>query len=35
MYSLVLLALMGAGKTWGLGKQWESIPFVQRNGWLK
>jgi thiosulfate dehydrogenase [quinone] large subunit len=32
---LVLLALIGAGKTFGLGKQWESIGFVQRNGWLK
>jgi thiosulfate dehydrogenase (quinone) large subunit len=32
---LVLLALLGAGTTWGLGKQWESIPFVQKHGWLK
>jgi thiosulfate dehydrogenase [quinone] large subunit len=32
---LVLLALIGAGKTWGLGKQWEKLPIVQRNGWLK
>ena len=32
---LVLLALMGAGTTFGLGKQWEKLPIVQRNGWLK
>ena len=32
---LVLLALIGAGKTWGLGKQWERIPLVAKNGWLK
>ena len=37
VYALVLglLALIGAGKTWGLGKRWESIPFVQNHGWLK
>jgi thiosulfate dehydrogenase [quinone] large subunit len=37
IYALVLglLALMGAGTTWGLGKQWEKLPIVQRNGWLK
>jgi thiosulfate dehydrogenase [quinone] large subunit len=33
--ALVLLALVGAGKTFGLGKQWERIPFVQEHGWLK
>jgi thiosulfate dehydrogenase [quinone] large subunit len=32
---LGLLALIGAGKTWGLGKQWESIPVVRNHGWLK
>ena len=32
---LVLLALIGAGKTWGLGTQWERIAFVQKHGWLK
>jgi thiosulfate dehydrogenase [quinone] large subunit len=32
---LVLLALIGAGRTFGLGKRWEQIPFVQKNDWLK
>ena len=32
---LVLLALMGAGKTWGLGKAWERVPFVRDHGFLK
>lgn len=37
IYALVLVALplMGAGKTLGLGKIWERIPFVQRYGILK
>jgi len=37
VYALVLglITLIGAGKTWGFGKQWEAIPFVQRHGWLK
>ncbi len=36
-YALVLvpLALVGAGTTFGLAKQWERIPFVQKHGWLK
>ena len=33
--SLVLLALIGAGRTWGLGAMWERIPFVQNHAWLK
>ena len=32
---LVLLALIGAGKTFGFGRMWERIPFVAKNGWLK
>src|SRR3954451_13396285 len=32
---VVLLALLGAGRTWGLGKVWERIPVVQEHGWLK
>jgi thiosulfate dehydrogenase [quinone] large subunit len=32
---LVALALAGAGRTLGLGRQWERLSFVQRNGWLK
>jgi thiosulfate dehydrogenase (quinone) large subunit len=37
IYALVLVALVlvGAGRTLGLGKQWERIPFVAKNGWLK
>lgn len=32
---LVLLALTSAGRTFGLGKMWERIPFVARHGILK
>jgi|tagenome__1003787_1003787.scaffolds.fasta_scaffold20846592_1 thiosulfate dehydrogenase [quinone] large subunit len=32
---LVLLALTDAGKTFGLGKQWERIPVVRDHGILK
>jgi thiosulfate dehydrogenase (quinone) large subunit len=32
---LVLLALVGAGKTFGLGAMWERIPVVREHGWLK
>jgi thiosulfate dehydrogenase (quinone) large subunit len=37
VYALVLglLVLLGAGRTWGFGKQWERIPVVQQHGWLK
>jgi thiosulfate dehydrogenase [quinone] large subunit len=31
---LVLLALLGAGNTWGLGRRWAATPFVRRNTWL-
>jgi thiosulfate dehydrogenase [quinone] large subunit len=33
--TLVLLALLGAGRWFGLGTWWERLPFVARNGWLK
>jgi len=33
--ALGLLAFLSAGRTWGLGKVWERIPFVARHGWLK
>ncbi|WP_068324526.1 DoxX family membrane protein [Janibacter terrae] len=33
--ALVALALMGAGRTWGLGRMWERLPFVQRHSFLK
>jgi thiosulfate dehydrogenase [quinone] large subunit len=32
---LVLLAALGAGRTWGLGKAWESLSIVKHNGWLR
>jgi thiosulfate dehydrogenase [quinone] large subunit len=32
---LVLLALIGAGNTLGLGARWAELPFVAKNGWLK
>jgi thiosulfate dehydrogenase [quinone] large subunit len=36
IYALVLiaLALTYAGNTWGLGRLWARLPFVQRNRWL-
>ena len=32
--ALVALALTYAGHTWGLGKRWAALPFVQRQRWL-
>jgi len=32
---LVVLALLAAGNTAGLGRAWAAIPAVQRNPWLK
>ena len=32
---LVLLAAIGAGRTFGLGAWWEQIPTVRRNPWLR
>jgi thiosulfate dehydrogenase (quinone) large subunit len=32
--ALIALALTYAGHTWGLGRQWARLPFVQRNRWL-
>ncbi|CAM5340790.1 MULTISPECIES: DoxX family membrane protein [Streptomyces] len=36
IYAVVLIALAvaGAGATWGLGKAWAQLPFVNRNRWL-
>jgi thiosulfate dehydrogenase [quinone] large subunit len=36
VYALVLIALVVtyAGNTWGLGRRWARLPFVQRNRWL-
>src|SRR5690349_10089991 len=33
--TLVVLALVGAGTTLGLGKYWAKLPIVRTNGWLK
>ena len=32
--ALIALAFTDAGNTWGLGKLWARLPFVQRNRWL-
>ena len=32
--ALIALALVYAGHTWGLGRWWARLPFVQRNRWL-
>jgi thiosulfate dehydrogenase (quinone) large subunit len=32
---LVVLALLGAGNTLGLGRVWSSLPLVRRAVWLK
>ena len=36
IYALVAIttALTYAGHTWGLGRQWAKLPFVQKNRWL-
>jgi thiosulfate dehydrogenase (quinone) large subunit len=36
IYALALIALTVtyAGRTWGLGRWWAGLPFVQRNRWL-
>lgn len=37
IYALVLIALpmLHAGQTWGLGRWWSSMPFVQKHRWLE
>jgi thiosulfate dehydrogenase (quinone) large subunit len=32
--ALIALAVTYAGNTWGLGRLWAKLPFVQRNRWL-
>jgi thiosulfate dehydrogenase [quinone] large subunit len=32
---LIVLALVGAGNTAGLGKTWAKLPIVAKHGWLK
>lgn len=36
VYAMVLIVLAAAyaGRTWGLGRVWERLPFVSRNPWL-
>ncbi len=34
LISLAVLAATSAGLTWGLSKQWRSIPLVAKNNWL-
>jgi len=31
---LIVLALLGAGNTWGFGRMWAATPLVRRNTWL-
>ncbi|MEU4570171.1 hypothetical protein [Micromonospora sp. NPDC023956] len=31
---LVVLALLGAGRTWGFGRRWAATALVRRNTWL-
>ncbi|MER6190190.1 hypothetical protein [Streptomyces cyaneofuscatus] len=31
---LIVLAIASAGRTWGLGRTWERLPFVARHRWL-
>jgi thiosulfate dehydrogenase [quinone] large subunit len=32
--ALIALAVTFAGHTWGLGRRWAGLRFVQRNRWL-
>ena len=32
--ALIVVAVLSAGDTWGLGGWWKSLPLVQRNHWL-
>jgi thiosulfate dehydrogenase [quinone] large subunit len=32
---LIALALASAGDTWGVGRLWARLPFVNRNRWLR
>lgn len=32
--ALILVAVLQAGDTWGLGAQWKRLPIVQRHRWL-
>lgn len=32
---LVVLALTGAARTWGLGQRWAALPLIRRHSWLR
>lgn len=32
--ALIVIAAVSAGDTWGFGRQWKSLTFVQKNRWL-
>ncbi|MGI5518326.1 hypothetical protein [Streptomyces sp. CA-106131] len=32
---LIVLAAVGAGNTWGLGRVWASLPLVRNHAWLR
>ncbi len=32
--SLIVIAILSAGDTWGFGKTWKSLPIVKNNRWL-
>ena len=32
--ALITVAALSAGDTWGLGRMWKSLPFVQQHRWL-
>jgi thiosulfate dehydrogenase [quinone] large subunit len=32
---LIVLAAVGAGNTWGLGRIWASLPLVRKHAWLR
>ncbi|MFH8251858.1 DoxX family protein [Microbacterium sp. B2969] len=32
--ALIVVAVLAAGDTWGLGAKWRALPLVQRNHWL-
>jgi hypothetical protein len=31
--ALIVVAVTSAGNTWGLGRSWAALPFVQRRQW--
>ncbi|GHF36468.1 hypothetical protein [Streptomyces griseosporeus] len=33
--ALIALAVTGAGATWGLGRTWARLPFIDRHPWLR